>query len=61
MVMMFGVEMAVYFSPDDLGLCAEMSGTVFEQSGLDYGLSSSGPELSSCVCFGLLRNGLSGY
>ena len=35
MVGVFGVGMAVHFSPKDLGLSAGVSGTVFEQFGLD--------------------------
>ena len=34
MVGVFGVRMAVHFSPKDLGLSAEISGTVFGQPGL---------------------------
>ena len=34
MVGVFGAEMAVLFSPKDLGFSAGVSGTVFGQSGL---------------------------
>ena len=35
MVGLFGAEMTVYFSPKDLGLSVEISGTIFKQSRLD--------------------------
>ena len=35
MVGVFGAGMAVHFSPKDLGLSAEISRTIFRQSGLD--------------------------
>ena len=37
MVGVFGAEMAVHFSPKDLGRSAGISGTVFGQSELDLG------------------------
>ena len=35
MVRLFGAEMAVYFSPEDMGLSAKILGTIFGQSRLD--------------------------
>ena len=36
MAVVFGAEMAVHFSPKDLGLSVGVLGTVFGQSGLDF-------------------------
>ena len=47
MVVVFGTEMAVQFSPNDLGLSAGVSGTVFRRSGLD--------------CFGKFQDELSDH
>ena len=47
MVVVFGVGMAVHFSPKDLGLSVGVLGTVFEQSGLD--------------CFGQFQDELSDH
>ena len=56
MVGVFGVGMAIHFSPKDLGLSAEIYGTVFGQSGLDLWtvFKRSGAEL--CFYFGQFRD-----
>ena len=59
MVGMFGAEMAVYFSPKDLGLRAENSILFSNSPDWIYGLSLGSSELSSCVCFGHFRDELS--
>ena len=52
MVGVFGAEMAVHFSPKDLGLSVGILRLFSDSPDWIYGLSSSGQEHSSCVCFG---------